>query len=188
MGVRCIPPEGIDLGELEVAALVAFFGAIILLPVYGPEIHDRYGMGITFAASFVIAYAGWLSLGVISGLEELGNMDPSNILSNCFRNNPKNLDEHEKLEWAYEVATRTAYNVFIWSLIIWILVGTSVGILGYIGPPHWLTTISIYVFSLVSLTSFILMIISYLRYRDYSKKLLAIQLKKSGKAEISIKI
>ncbi|WP_297550607.1 hypothetical protein [Thermococcus sp.] len=44
------------------------------------------------------------------------------------------------------------------------------------------------ILSLVGTTSFVLMIFSYLRYRDYTKQLLAIQLKKSDKAELSIKL
>ena len=54
--------------------------------------------------------------------------------------------------------------------------------------PSAIIQLSGVILSLVGTASFVLMIISYLRYRDYTKQLLAIQLKKSDKAEIAIKI
>ncbi|WP_258083680.1 hypothetical protein [Thermococcus thermotolerans] len=87
------------------------------------------------------------------------------------------------------MATKRAYNLFISFLIEWILLEISTAILLYFGVPHWLTTVSLIVFSLGGLISFVLWIISYLRYRDYSKRLLLLlQLKKNDKAEISIRI
>ncbi|WP_297090702.1 hypothetical protein [Thermococcus sp.] len=109
-------------------------------------------------------------------------MDPNKILSECKGR------VRGDLEKAYSLATERAYTLFVNFFVSWILLGAVNGVLIYYGPPHWLTTLSIGLFSLFGFISFILWIISYLRYRDYSKKLLVIQLKKNEKAEISIKI
>jgi ABC-type multidrug transport system fused ATPase/permease subunit len=138
-------------------------------------------------ASFGIASgASAIIFGLIDDLDEfIAGMDPNEIMARCLSDTRT---QEEKLEEAYSKAIKRAYNLFISFLIEWILLGISTAILLYFGIPYWLTTISLIVFSLGSLVSFVLWIISYLRYKDYTKQLLVIQLKKSDKAEISIKI
>jgi len=112
-------------------------------------------------------------------------MDPSEILSHCYSN--KDMPEEEKLIEAHKLAVNRAYSLFVNFFAYWILIGVANSILLLYGIPHWLTTVSIGVFSIAAFLSFVLWIISYLRYRDYSKKLFLLQLNK-GKAEVAIKI
>ncbi|NJE11395.1 hypothetical protein [Thermococcus sp. MAR1] len=128
-------------------------------------------------------------LGLIESLGDfIEGMDPAEILSKCYSGSGySHLSEEEKLIKAHELAVNRAYALFVNFLAYWILLGIINSIMMFYAPPHWLTTISTAVFSIAAFLSFILWIISYLRYRDYSKKLFLLQLNK-GKAEVAIKI
>lgn len=186
---RHIPKPSI--GDLADAVLGAILGSAIVFVLYGSDIVETYGFKTVFVAGFFIAI-GFLTmilssdnrLGILDGLGEfMAGIDPNEILSEC-----KALKEDRKLEEAYSLAIERAYGLFVNFFTDWIILGIANTGLIFLGPPHWFTTISIYAFSLFGFISFILWIISYLRYRDYSKRLFAIQLKKSDKAEISIKL
>ena len=183
MGDMCVPPtDKITIGSILTLAFASVFGFFLGF-VYPPEIQDIWGDKLILVG-WLIAFGGLVSFYyVLISLDEfITGMDPNKILSECERR------VHGDLEKAYSLATERAYTLFINFLVSWILLGAVNGLLIYYGPPHWLTTLSIGLFSLFGFVSFVLWIISYLRYRDYSKKLLVIQLKKNEKAEISIKI
>ncbi len=181
-GICAVPTKFKSL-DIELGVV---FGAIIgfvLMFAYGQDIWDTYGQVRVILTSVLIGTGIMMSLSVVDSLNEfITGMDPNQILSECKRRVEGNLEK------AYSLATKRAYTLFVNFFVAWILLGAVNGVLIYYGPPHWLTTLSIGLFSLFGFISLILWIISYLRYRDYSKKLLVIQLKKDEKAEISIKI
>ncbi|WP_297505129.1 hypothetical protein [Thermococcus sp.] len=184
MGEICVKPVKYNLTDLAWFLGASIFGSIVVASIYGSEIQDIYGFKNLFLVGFLIAFGALISVFVVlQDLDEfVTGMDPNKILSECKGR------VRGDLEKAYSLATERAYTLFVNFFVSWILLGAVNGVLIYYGPPHWLTTLSIGLFSLFGFISFILWIISYLRYRDYSKKLLVIQLKKNEKAEISIKI
>jgi len=185
MGDICSAPKiGLDVFLLELL-IGGVIGGGLITPIYGSKLGDIYSTPMLFAVSASIAVGGLVLIGLLQDLDEfMTGMDPNEILSKC----KFSINDEKNLEEAYSLATKRAYTLFVNFLVSWILLGAINGLLIYYGPPHWLTTLSIGLFSLLSFVSFVLWIISYLRYRDYSKKLLVIQLKKNEKAEISIKI
>jgi len=196
MNTPCRHIPKVNINDLAMDFIVGIFGSALPIVLYGEDILNIYGYKPVFIAGFFITIGFWViiidlgnRLSVLSSLSEfIAGMDPNEIFSRCEFLNEKNMSENEKLEKAYLLATQRAYALFVNFFIYWIIFGVANAALIYFAPPHWLTTISIYTFSLFGFISFILWIISYLRYRDYTKQLLAIQLKKSDKAEIAIKI
>jgi len=175
--------------EDVVTAILVFGlpGGFLLSWIYGNEIWETYSTTWVVRTIAAVVFGSVIALFIISGIGEfIAGMDPSEIISKCRISS--HMSEEEKLIKAYKLATDRAYALWVNFLIYWILIGIANSVLLIYGIPHWLTTVSIYAFSLFGFLSFVLWIISYLRYRDYSKRLLAIQLKKSDKAEISIKI
>ena len=184
MGEICSVPHKLDiLSVIDVIVPGVAIGIPLISFAYGKDIVHTYGGLRVILIGILIGTGIMMSLRVVNSLNELiTGMDPNQILSECKRR------VEGDLEKAYSLATERAYALFVDFLVSWILLGAVNGVLIYYGPPHWLTTLSIGLFSLFGFVSFVLWIISYLRYRDYSKKLLVIQLKKNEKAEISIKI
>ena len=129
----------------------------------------------------------------------LSAMNPHDIL-NCINKGKgkweeySNLPEIEKLEKAYSLASGRAYEAFKASLIGWIIAGVGNAVLGYAimeGALQYdspITKLAVVGGPLLGFTLFVLMIFTYLKHKEYDKQLFAIQLKKSDKAEISIKI
>ena len=185
MGDICKAPMRFDVNDIGgLLILGVVVGVLISAFVYGSKLEPIYGSGRLLLAGF-LSGLGWLT-GIHMLLEDvdsfMAGMDPNEILSRCKEH------LHNDLEEAYSLATKRAYTLFVNFFVYWIILGVANVFLIYTGPLHWFTTLSMAVFSLFGFISLILWIISYLRYRDYSKKLLVIQLKKNEKAEISIKI
>ncbi|WP_297535104.1 hypothetical protein [Thermococcus sp.] len=154
--------------------------------------------------SIIVVFAFMLLIGSLFILlqtydEELSAMNPHDIL-NCINKGKgkweeySNLPEIEKLEKAYSLASRRAYEAFKASLIGWIITGVGNAVLGYAimeGALQYdspITKLAVVGGPLLGFTLFVLMIFTYLKHKEYDKQLFAIQLKKSDKAEISIKI
>ncbi len=196
MNTPCRHISKIDIGEFSMDVLFNIFGSfIVAFIVYGNNIIETYGYMSVFMASFFISLGFFLviidsgnRLGLLSSLGEfIAGTDPNEILLRCKFLGEEKITKDEKLEKAYSLAMERAYALFANLFVYWILLGIANAVLIYLGPPHWLTTVSIGVFSIAAFLSFVLWIISYLRYRDYSKKLFLLQLNK-GKAEVAIKI
>ena len=121
-------------------------------------------------------------------------MNPRDIL-NCINRGKgewekfSKLPEIEKLEKAYSLASRRAYEAFKASLIGWIITGVGNAALWYaIIEGATITKPAVLGGSLLGFILFVLMTFTYLKHKEYDKRLFAIQLKKSDKAEISIKL
>ena len=183
----------IDIGD-------CLFGGFIGAAILGTIMES---LGI---ADFSImgAFAFMLLLGSLFILlqtydEELSAMNPRDIL-NCINKGEgewekySNLPEIEKLEKAYSLASGRAYEAFKASLIGWIIAGVGNAALWYAimegALPYDSTIIKLAVVGgpLLGFVLFVLMIFTYLKHKEYDKELFAIQLKKSDKAEISIKL
>ncbi|WP_297495802.1 hypothetical protein [Thermococcus sp.] len=100
----------------------------------------------------------------------------------------------EKLAVVYSVAVERTHEGFKGTLLIWLTAGIGLTLLEYgsftgnITLSDGVVRLSGLIFMILGPINFVLMVWSYLRYRRYTKELFAIQLKKSDKAEISIKI
>ncbi|MEO2151526.1 MAG: hypothetical protein ABGW50_02600, partial [Thermococcus sp.] len=72
----------------------------------------------------------------------------------------------------------------------WVILGIANAIVVWfmMSIQHWVIHLAILTYTIVGALSFILGVLSYLRYRDYSKKLFLIQLHDIDKTEVSIKI
>ena len=126
-------------------------------------------------------------------------MNPRDIL-NCINRGKgewekfSKLPEIEKLEKAYSLASRRAYEAFKASLIGWIITGVGNAALWYaimegaLPYDSTITKLAVIGGPLLGFVLFVLMIFTYVKHKEYDKELFAIQLKKSDKAEISIKI
>ncbi len=128
--------------------------------------------------------------------ERIPRMNPQRLLSECkdkWEGLKNAKSEIEQLEIVYNHAIEVSYEAFKEFFSTWIASGIALAvmIIGIIRGWFISSTVvqlSGVILSLVGTASFILMIFSYLRYRDYTKQLLAIQLKKTDKAELSIKL
>jgi len=104
-------------------------------------------------------------------------------------------EEIEILELAYKKAHKYQNEAFKNALTAWLGLGFYLGLLeiglaaGDIAVKNWSYLWAVIgICSIASFVGFILTIISYLRKRSIEKALFAIQLKKTDKAEISIKL
>ncbi|WP_048149818.1 hypothetical protein [Thermococcus sp. AM4] len=101
--------------------------------------------------------------------------------------------ELEKLELAHKKALEYTENAFKYSLEGWIYSGLVLAFAEIALWKGWLhlvtpNLIALLLVSLFGTIDFVFIIVFYLRKRSIEKALFAIQLKKSDKAEISIKI
>ena len=104
-------------------------------------------------------------------------------------------EEIEILELAYKKAHKYQNEAFKNALTAWLGLGFYLGLLeiglavGDIAVKNWSYLWAVIgICSIASFVGFILTIISYLRKRSIEKALFAIRLKKSDKAELSIKL
>ena len=129
----------------------------------------------------------------------LSAMNPRDILNCINRGEGKweefsKLPEIEKLEKAYSLASGRAYEAFKAFLIGWIIAGVGNAALWYaimegaLPYDSTITKLAVIGGPLLGFVLFVLMIFTYVKHKEYDKELFAIQLKKSDKAEISIKI
>ena len=171
-----------------------FIGAAILGAIMGLGTTD-FLIGV-FAFMLLI---GSLFILLQTYDEELSAMNPRDIL-NCINKGEgewekySNLPGIEKLEKAYSLASGRAYEAFKASLIGWIIAGVGNAALWYaimegaLPYDSTITKLAVVGGPLLGFVLFVLMIFTYLKHKEYDKQLFAIQLKKSDKAEISIKI
>ena len=178
-----------------------FFGILLLVAgiffLYG-AFGDTGASGMFRILAGIIAASGpMLAAGIIDTYNQtVSKMDPQMILSQCkdeWNSLKSAKSDIERLEIVYESAVNVSRKALYGFLERWIETGVALGLLLLGMLKGWFTLstfiqLSSIILSLVGMTSFFLMIFSYLRYRDYTKQLLAIQLKKSDKAEISIKL
>ena len=180
-----IPRFGFD--DIVIIMFFAFVGGYFVGAIfYGHRMEEIYGTTWLMITSGTVASGGAMTLIIADLIKEfIEGVDPYELISKCgmFSRMP----EERRLIEAHELAVNRAYSLFVDFFAYWILIGVANSILLLYGIPHWLTTVSIGVFSIAAFLSFVLWIISYLRYRDYSKKLFLLQLNK-GKAEVAIKI
>ncbi len=148
-------------------------------------------------AGIIAANGPMLAAGIIDTYNQtVPRMDPQMILSQCkdeWNSLKSAKSDIERLEIVYENAVNMSRKALYGFLERWIETGVALGLLllGILKGWFTLSTViqlSSFILSLVGMTAFFLMVFTYLRYRDYTKQLLAIQLKKSDKAELSIKI
>ena len=177
------------------------FGILLLVAgiffLYG-AFGDTEASGMFRILAGIIAASGpLLAAGIVDTYNQtVPKMDPQMILSQCKDewNSLKNAkSDIERLEIVYENAVNASRKALYGFLERWIETGVALGLLLLGMLKGWFISSTVIqlsgvILSLVGTTSFVLMIFSYLRYRDYTKQLLAIQLKKSDKAEIAIKI
>jgi len=145
-----------------------------------------------------------LSYGLVIGVimmvadvwEDFSTMNPHDILE-CINKRRKGwekfseLSEIEKLEKAYSLASDRAKESFKVFLTGWLLNGFGAFTLWYSVMNGKLaynsaTKLTLFVSPILGLALFVLMIVAYLKHREYEKALFAIQLKKSDRTEISI--
>ncbi len=148
-------------------------------------------------AGIIAASGPMLAAGIIDTYNQtVPRMDPQMILSQCkdeWNSLKSAKSDIERLEIVYENAVNVSRKALYGFLERWIETGVALGLLllGILKGWFTLSTViqlSSLILSLVGMAAFFLMIFTYLRYRDYTKQLLAIQLKKSDKAEIAIKL
>ena len=129
----------------------------------------------------------------ISDLYKL-KADPQRFL-NAYRSDEPHTPEIEIMEKAYLKALKHVSEAFRDMVILWLAFGTIIGLdeIAVMTGSLEIKKLSLFwaflgIASILSFASFVLMIIFYLRKRSIEKALFAIQLKKSDKAEIAIKI
>ncbi|MCD6373834.1 MAG: hypothetical protein J7L37_09920 [Thermococcus sp.] len=135
----------------------------------------------------------------MNSYDNLSAMSPHEIL-NCINKGEdawkkfSELSEIEKLEKAYSLASKRAQEAFKASLAGWLFTGFGSALFWYIlanEPVPYnssIPKITVIGTSLFSFVLFVLIIFAYLKHKEYDKELFAIQLKKTDKAEISIKL
>ncbi|MCD6373533.1 MAG: hypothetical protein J7L37_08345 [Thermococcus sp.] len=169
----------------------AIIGAIMKgLGIADPSLTEFFAFMLLIGSLFIL---------LETYLEELSAMNPRDIL-NCINKGEgewekySNLPEIEKLEKAYSLASGRAYEAFKASLIGWIIAGVGNAALWYaimegaLPYDSTITKLAVIGGPLLGFVLFVLMIFTYVKHKEYDKELFAIQLKKSDKAEISIKI
>jgi len=184
----------------KVEVCESIFGGFIGAAILG-AIMDGLGIAnltLTGFLSFMLLIGPALIL-VETYDEELSAMNPRDIL-NCINKGEgewekySNLPEIEKLEKAYSLASGRAYEAFKASLIGWIIAGVGNAALWYaimegaLPYDSTITKLAVVGGLLLGFVLFVLVIFTYLKHKEYDKELFAIQLKKSDKAEISIKL
>ena len=178
----------VEVGESIFGGFIgaAILGAIMKgLGIADPSLTEFFAFMLLIGSLFIL---------LETYLEELSAMNPRDIL-NCINKGEgewekySNLPEIEKLEKAYSLASRRAYEAFKASLIGWIITGVGNAALWYaIIEGATITKPAVLGGSLLGFILFVLMTFTYLKHKEYDKRLFAIQLKKSDKAEISIKL
>ncbi|ASJ07719.1 hypothetical protein A3L11_00115 [Thermococcus siculi] len=171
-------------------ALVIFFGIVFLVGDAFDDAGTAFGFIVGFESIFGIPIA---SIFLIAELHTL-KADPQKFIE-AYRKDEPQTPEIEILEKAYSEPHKYISEAFRDTLLLWLGLGAITALVDIAVITGSLEIKDLTKFwvliglsSLLSAASFILMIIFYLRKRSIEKALFAIQLKKSDKAEISIKI
>jgi len=140
---------------------------------------------------------GWISVFFLIplpiGFYHLSASNPQMLISCLEKWEVEDKTELEKLELVHKKALEYAENAFRYSLEGWIFSGLILAFAQVALWKGWLLLVTpvlimLLFVSIFGAIDFVLMIVFYLRKRSIEKALFAIQLKKSDKAEISIKI
>jgi len=178
--------------SLIILILIALFGEILFfIDAFGGETElTMLGFIAGYAGVFGVPIATLLFIAELYALKA----DPQKFVEAYRKDEPKT-PEIEILEKAYSKAHDYVSEAFRDTLILWLTLGfitALVEIAVITGSLEIKDSTRFWVLmglsSLLSVASFILMIIFYLRKRSIEKALFAIQLKKTDKAEISIKL
>ncbi len=149
-----IPRFGFE--DILIIMFFAFVGGYFVGTIfYGHRIEEMYGTIRLMIISSTVASGGAMILIIADQIKEfIEGVNPYELISKCgmFSRIP----EEEKLIEAHELAVNMAYSLFVNFLAYWILIGIANSILLLYGIPHWLTTVSIGVFSIAAFLSFIL--------------------------------
>ena len=151
---------------------------------------DLFYILVAIVGAFLMIY------GIISAVMALYAIqaDPQEFVDAYKWDYPQK-EEIEILELAYKKAHKYQNEAFKNALTAWLGLGFYLGLLeiglaaGDIAVKNWSYLWAVIgICSIASFVGFIITIISYLRKRSIEKALFAIQLKKSDKAELSIKL
>ena len=187
MGNRCNPSEGGDWIGLGLMGLAVLFVGWTNSAV-GKGTDDLAAL-VTMLFSFAVILVG----APLDAYDYLSISNPQLLMPCLEKWRVKAETELEKLEIVHKKALEYSEEAFKSSLSGWILSGLALAFAEVALWKGWLLwvapiLITLIIVSISGTVSFVLMIISYLRKRSIEKALFAIQLKKSDKAEISIKI
>jgi len=178
-------------GSIQVfLTLVVIIGSMYFFGDAFGNLKGALGAIAGIAAVFVFPIA----LGIFVGDLYKLKADPQRFVS-AYKSDEPQTPEIEIMEKAYSRALKHVSEAFRDMIILWLVFGTIIGLVEIAVMTGSLEIKKLPVFwaflgmaSLLSFASFVLMIVFYLRKRSIEKALFAIQLKKSDKAEISIKI
>jgi hypothetical protein len=171
----------------DLLTIGSIFAIILLFAIAFSTI--TFGRADFFAiiVSFIVIFFGIAGLmGAIKGL----SIDVQEFVEAFRQDNPDETDI-AILEEAYSLARKYAKNSLSGAIMAWLTFGIYAGVIE-IAALEGVIPLEDYrmlgILHILSFVGFILMIVLYLRKRSIEKALFAIQLKKSDKAEISIKI
>jgi hypothetical protein len=182
----CKPPEEPPAwkGMLEGSLALYIMGGVILTFIF---LDNNYDFGKALGGAYVLTLGFTAVIYVVSLLFEfLEEIDPNKILVECF----KDKEGREALKEAYSLAVQKAHYLLDYFFTSWFVLGIVNGIVVWfmMHIQHWVIRLSILTYTMMGILSFTLGVLSYLRYRDYNKKLFLIQLQDMSKTEIAIKI
>jgi len=179
--------DKLGYGQEDYSTIIAFFVGVILFALVFSEITFGHGDVLGLLSSFIVALMGGAGLlGAIRGIR----VDSQDFVEAFREDNPEET-EIEILYAGYSKARTRIKDALSVAVMAWLVFGGYAGAIeiavfeGIITIKDW-TMLGVLHF--LSFVSFILAIVLYLRKRSIEKALFAIQLKKSDKAEISIKI
>ncbi|WP_048149813.1 hypothetical protein [Thermococcus sp. AM4] len=185
-------------GDYDKGLLIVFFIGSFVLGLATPwvafDLDNSSGGVISFIA--VMASMAFIPLGIFSVLMAIYEVqaDAQEFVEAYKRDYPKE-PEINLLESGYKKAHEYQNKAFKDALTAWLGLGVYIGLVELalvadnLVVKNWSYLWAVLgICSIASFVGFVLTIISYLRKRSIEKALFAIQLKKSDKAEISIKI
>ena len=185
-------------GEDDQASLLTLVVGILILSLATPWVAFDLNKSSSSPSLLIVAIAGaFLTFyGLISAVMAVYAIqaDPQEFVDAYKWDYPQK-KEIEILELAYKKAHEYQNKAFKSALTAWLGLGFYLGLLeiglavGDLSVKNWSYLWAVIgICSIASFIGFILTIISYLRKRSIEKALFAIQLKKTDKAELSIKL
>ena len=184
--------EGGDDIVFGIILMIIVLGLSLGVPLYSFEPKSSGSLYIVVSpGGIIIWFMAFISL-LIAAFKFQADV---NDFVRAYKGDYPEKSEIEILERAYSDALSHTHESFKNALTAWLMFGAWVSLVeiglasGNLGVKNssafWL---GVGLASVLSFVGFVLTILSYLRKRSIEKALFAIQLKKSDKAEISIKI